>query len=81
MKDLVEFVAKSLVDNPDAVQIRETGDEVHSKLELTVGPGDMGRIIGRNGKVAKALRLLLRAAGDRSGRRTSLDIIDPTESK
>ncbi|HEV8516200.1 MAG TPA: KH domain-containing protein [Candidatus Limnocylindrales bacterium] len=73
--DLVTFVARSLVDDPDSVQV-----EVHERpeetiIELHVAEDDMGKVIGRNGGVAKALRTLLKVMGAREGRSISLDIV------
>jgi len=76
MKELVEFLAQSLVDNPGEVRIRshERGDQ--TILELEVAPGDLGKVIGRQGRTARAMRTLLAAAGQKSRRRYSLDILD-----
>ncbi len=75
MKPLIEFVAKSLVDDPTQVKVVETARGNDVRIELTVGEDDMGRVIGRSGKVANAMRVLLRAAGTRRGVRATLDII------
>lgn len=77
MKDLIEFIARSLVDDPTQVQLEQQrhGQSIH--YELKVAKEDMGRIIGKNGRVANAIRTLLRVAAARSGKRVSLDIIDP----
>jgi predicted RNA-binding protein YlqC (UPF0109 family) len=74
MKSLIEFIAKSLVDDPTEVWVTETtqGRDVH--IELTVAEEDMGRVIGRNGRVANAMRSLLRVAAVRKGVRASLEI-------
>jgi predicted RNA-binding protein YlqC (UPF0109 family) len=76
MKELVEFLAQSLVDNPADVRIRshERGDQ--TTLELEVAPDDLGKVIGRQGRTARAIRTLLAAAGQKSRRRYSLDILD-----
>ena len=76
MKELIEFVAKSLVDDPEAVQTRsyDRGDQLI--IELEVAPNDLGKVIGRQGRTARALRTLLAAAGQKSRRRTILDILD-----
>jgi len=63
-KDLVEYVAKSLVDDPDAVKVTELDDEGQTVIELHVAEDDMGKVIGRNGSVAKALRTLLKVTMD-----------------
>lgn len=75
MKELVEYIAKSLVDDPMQVKVEEHARGKDLRLELTVGDEDMGRVIGRNGKVANAMRLLLRVAAVRKGMRATLDIL------
>jgi predicted RNA-binding protein YlqC (UPF0109 family) len=76
MSELVEFLAKSLVDNPDEVQTRtyDRGDQ--TVVELEVAPADLGKVIGRQGRTARAIRTLLSAAGQKSRRRWTLDILD-----
>lgn len=74
-KDLVEYVAKSLVDDPEAVQVTEVEDEEGTVLELHVADDDMGKVIGRNGSVAKALRTLLKVTAAREGTSVQLEII------
>ncbi|MEA2571889.1 MAG: uncharacterized protein QOI24_3890 [Acidobacteriota bacterium] len=76
MEELVEFLAKSLVDKPDEVRIHthERGDQ--TVLELEVAQDDLGKVIGRQGRTARAIRTLLSAAGQRSRRRYVLDIVD-----
>jgi uncharacterized protein len=74
MKDLVEFVAKSLVDNPDEVQLRTYERDQATVIELEVAPADLGKVIGRQGRTARAIRTLLGAA--KSRRRYTLDIVD-----
>jgi uncharacterized protein len=76
MRKLVEYIAQSLVDDPSAVQVREIRNDRHAlTLELHVAPDDFGKVIGRQGRVAKAMRALLRAGGTRDGRHTSLEIL------
>jgi predicted RNA-binding protein YlqC (UPF0109 family) len=77
MKELVEFLAKSLVDLPDEVRVRsyERGDQ-GTVLELEVAPDDLGKVIGRQGRTARAIRTVIAAAGQKSRRRYSLDILD-----
>ena len=76
MRKLVEYVAQSLVDDPSAVQVREIRNDRYAlALELHVAPDDFGKVIGRQGRVAKAMRTLLRAGGTREGRHTSLEIL------
>lgn len=76
MRTLIEYIAQSLVDDPAAVEVREIrNDRNVLVLELHVAPDDFGKVIGRQGRVAKAMRALLRAGGAREGRRTSLEIV------
>lgn len=76
MKKLIEYVAQSLVDDPSAVRVREIRNDRNALvLELHVAPNDFGKVIGRQGRVAKAMRALLRAGGTREGRHTSLEIL------
>ena len=74
MKDFLEYVAKALVDNPDGVnvEVEEDGEEV--SLILHVDQADMGRVIGRDGRIANAIRSLLRVMGTRDGRHVELEI-------
>ena len=74
-KELVEFVAKSLVDDPEAVRVDETRDRDGIVLELHVAEDDMGKVIGRNGSVAKALRTLLKVTAARDGEPVQLEIL------
>ena len=76
MKELVEFVAKSLVDDADAVHIRTQERDQSTVIELEVAPNDLGKIIGRQGRTARAIRTLLTAAGQKTRRRYILDILD-----
>ena len=76
MKELIEFVAKSLVDEPDAVRAHSYDRGDQTIIELEVAPNDLGKVIGRQGRTARALRTLLAAAGQKSRRRTMLDILD-----
>jgi len=76
MRKLVEYIAQSLVDEPNAVQVREVRNDRNALvLELHVAQDDLGKVIGRQGRVAKAMRALLRAGGTREGRHTSLEIL------
>jgi len=74
-KDLVEYVAKALVDDPEAVTVTEVEDEEGSVIELHVAEDDMGKVIGRNGSVAKALRTLLKVTAARDGEPVQLEIL------
>jgi predicted RNA-binding protein YlqC (UPF0109 family) len=75
MKDLIEFIAKSLVDDPTEVRVNEQRMHGSVRLELTVAEEDIGRVIGRGGRVANAMRALLRVAAARKGVRATLDIL------
>jgi len=76
MRKLIEYIAQSLVDDPAAVQVREARNDRNALvLELHVAPDDYGKVIGRQGRVAKAMRTLLRAGGTQEGRHTSLEIL------
>lgn len=75
MKGLIEFIAKSLVDDPTEVRVTEQTARGSIRLELTVAEEDMGRVIGRGGRVANSMRTLLRVAAARKGVRATLDIL------
>lgn len=74
-RDLVEYVAKSLVDDPNAVRVDVVDDDGETVIELHVAEDDMGKVIGRNGSVAKALRTLLKVSAARDGVPVSLEIV------
>ena len=76
MRDLVEAIAKALVDNPDQVQVRSVDGEQVIVLELRVHPTDLGKVIGRQGRTAKAMRTLLGAAGMKLHKRYTLEILE-----
>lgn len=76
MKDLVEIIAKSLVDNPSEVHVNEIPGEHDLILELRVAPEDMGKIIGKQGKVAKAIRTVVKAAALNENQKVVVEIID-----
>ncbi|HYH06642.1 MAG TPA: KH domain-containing protein [Thermoanaerobaculia bacterium] len=76
MRELIEFLAKSLVDNPDEVKTRTYERDSGTVVELEVAPADLGKVIGRQGRTARAIRTLLTAAGQKTRRRYSLDIVD-----
>ena len=76
MKDLVQYLAKALVSNPDAVEITESANDEAQVLELRVAKEDLGRIIGRQGRTAKSIRTLLNAAAARDNRRVVLEIVE-----
>ncbi len=74
MKDLILYLAKSLVDNPDQVQITETETESAIVYELTVDPDDMGRVIGKHGKIAKAIRAIVKSASYKLPKKVIVEI-------
>jgi predicted RNA-binding protein YlqC (UPF0109 family) len=76
MKELVEFVAKTLVDHPEGVEVRSIAGSQGTILELRVNPQDLGKVIGRQGRTAKAVRTLLSAAGTKAHKRFTLEIIE-----
>ena len=76
MKELVEFVAKSLVDEADAVRIRTHERDQSTIIELEVAPNDLGKVIGRGGKTARALRTVVQAVAPRSRKRTLVEILE-----
>jgi len=75
MKELVEHMARSLVNKPDAVVVREIEGVSATIYELSVAPDDMGRVIGKQGRVANAMRTLLRVAAVKDGKRVTLEIV------
>lgn len=76
LHELVAFIAKSLVDSPDKVEVREVAGEQTAVLELKVAPEDQGKIIGKQGKTAKAIRTILGAAAAKMKRRAVLEILE-----
>ena len=74
MKELVECIAKALVSNPDQVVVTETETEEETVLTLTVDPADVGKVIGKQGRIAKAIRSVLKASASREEKRVTLDI-------
>ncbi len=75
MKELIEYIAKALVENPDMVRVQEIAGGTSIIYELSVAPEDMGRIIGKQGRVANAMRTLLKAVATREGKRAILEIV------
>jgi len=75
MIDLVEYIAKSLVDDPAQVKVSEVGGANSVIIELHVAPGDMGRVIGKGGRVANAMRTLVRVLAAKEGKRVTLEIV------
>jgi len=76
VKELVELIAKALVDNPDKVKVSQLDGQQSSILELTVAPEDMGKVIGKQGRNAQAIRLILAAAGMKLKKRVDLEIVE-----
>jgi predicted RNA-binding protein YlqC (UPF0109 family) len=77
LKELIEYIARSLVDNPMEVQVRQDRMGSKIRLELRVAKEDMGRVIGKAGRVANAMRILLRVSAAREGKQVTLDVIEP----
>ena len=76
MDELVLFIARSLVEHPDQVTVTEVGPADDLTLELRVAPEDMGKVIGRQGRIAKEIRTLMRSVAQRKGTRVSVEIVD-----
>ncbi len=76
LKELIEYIAKSLVDHPDLVSVKEIPGEKTVIYELKVGEGDLGKIIGREGRTAKAIRTIIAAAAMKKGKRAVLEILE-----
>jgi hypothetical protein len=73
---MLTYIAKSLVDNPDSVSISEVEEDGETVLELRVHPDDMGKVIGKRGRTAKAIRTMVKAAATREGTSTSVEIVE-----
>ncbi|MBQ9980406.1 MAG: KH domain-containing protein [Oscillospiraceae bacterium] len=76
MKDLLIYIAQNLVDKPDQVTVDEIESESETVYRLRVAPGDVGKVIGRQGRIAKEIRTLVKSVAQRSGRRVSVEIAD-----
>ena len=76
MKELLLYMAKNLVDNPDAVTVEEVTDEEGKVLELHVAEGDMGKVIGRQGRIAKEIRTIVKTVAQRTGEKGTVEIVD-----
>jgi hypothetical protein len=76
MKELVEFIVKSLVDKPEAVELKEVEGEKSAVLELRVDSADLGKVIGKQGRTAKAIRTIINASGVKNGKKVILEILD-----
>ena len=76
MKELLLYMAKSLVDHPDEVTVTETDGDDGKVLELRVAEGDMGKVIGRQGRIAKEIRTIIKTVAQRSGEKVTVEIVD-----
>ena len=76
MKDLLTYIAQNLVEHPQAVDVQETESGGNVVLELRVDPSDMGKVIGRQGRIAKEIRTLMRSVAQRQGKKVSVEIMD-----
>ena len=76
MKELLMYMAKNLVDDPDAVTVTEIDGEDGKVLELRVAEGDMGKVIGRQGRIAKEIRTIIKTVAQRTGERVTVEIMD-----
>ena len=76
MKELLLYMAKNLVDNPDAVSVNEISEEEGTVLELRVAPEDMGKVIGRQGRIAKEIRTIIKTVAQRDGVKVTVEIVD-----
>lgn len=76
MKELLTYIAKNLVDNPDEVSVTEKETDSETVFEVRVAEGDMGKIIGRQGRIVKEIRVLMRAVAQRQGKTVSVEIMD-----
>ncbi len=75
MRELVEYIAKNLVDDPDSVKVIEREEESAYVLELSVAPDDMGKVIGKQGRIAKAIRTVVKAATSKASKKYIVEII------
>ncbi len=76
MKELLLYMAKNLVDHPEAVSVTEISDEDGRVLELRVAPEDMGKVIGRQGRIAKEIRTIVKTVAQRDGEKVTVEIVD-----
>jgi len=76
LKELIQIIAESLVDDPDAVEVHEIEGEHNCLIELRVAKSDIGKVIGKDGRTAQSMRAILSAASTKTGRRAHLDIVD-----
>lgn len=76
LKELLEYLAKALVDNPEEVRVEETETDTTVVLELTVAKDDIGKVIGKQGRIARALRTIVKASAVKNGKRAIVEIVD-----
>lgn len=76
MEELLLYIAKNLVDNPDSVSVTQSKNEEETVLELRVAPEDMGKVIGRQGRIARDIRTVVKAVAQRAGEKVSVEIVD-----
>lgn len=76
MKELLLYMAKNLVDHPEAVSVTQTEDDSGTVLELRVAPDDMGKVIGRQGRIAKEIRTIIKTVAQRTGERVTVEIVE-----
>ncbi len=76
MKELLEYLARQLVEHPDAVEVTEVEDDRGLLLQLKVDPEDMGKVIGKGGRTARAIRTVMKAAGTKAGVSTAVEIVE-----
>jgi len=76
MKELLTYIVQNLVDNPDQVSVTERKTESETVFEVRVADGDMGKVIGRQGRIVKQIRILMRAVAQRKGKKVSVEIMD-----
>ena len=76
MEELVRYIASTLVDHPEQVQVKTVDNPESIIIELSVGPDDMGKVIGRQGRIAKEIRTVIRSYAQRTGEKVSVDIVD-----
>ena len=76
MKELLTYIARNLVDHPDAVEVTEHAGDGETVLELRVASEDMGKVIGRQGRIAKEIRTIMKSVAQRNGKKVSVEIVD-----
>ena len=76
MEELVRYIASTLVDHPEQVQVKTVDNPESTIIELSVGPDDMGKVIGRHGRIAKSIRLVMKAAAAADGKKVTVDIVE-----